>query len=113
MIGQSPVARLHAILTEEQAALLCGDLHGLGLIADRKERALDRVKAARISADDLNALHSLARRNAELLDLVAEAVQSVRALADSRANAPETLAYQADGVRHALHMPKGLLAQKA
>ncbi|WP_296644021.1 hypothetical protein [Roseinatronobacter sp.] len=113
MIGPSPFVRMQAVLAAEHAALMFGKLNELEHIAERKERAAARLANARLTQAELGALQSLAQRNAELLDVVSNAVEAVRALTRLGPHAPETKAYSADGLRHSLHPPTGQLTQKA
>lgn len=113
MIGASPFAQMHEILTAERAALTSGNLHALDRIAARKERALARLAKVRLSESEAEDLQILARRNDELLRIVSDAIRTVRAMPRPGNTAPETLAYSADGIRQALHVSPGRLAQKA
>lgn len=113
MIGPSPFARMQAALAAEHAALMFGKFDELEHIAERKERAAARLAKARLTEAELSALRALANRNAELLSIVSEAIEAVRALTKPSPHAPETKSYSADGLRHSLHQPTGQLAQKA
>lgn len=108
-----PVEQMHAILQDEQRALLSGDLAALEKIAQRKDRAATRLARARPNVAELDSLRGLTARNATLLDTVRDAIASVRALANDVPTPPETLAYSADGTRQSLQNRAGRLAQKA
>lgn len=113
MIGACPFTQMHDVLMAEREALTSGDLHALDRIALRKEGALARLAKQRLSNAELEELQVLARRNAQLLGIVSQAIQAVRTMRQPGNSAPETLAYSADGMRHTLHVLPGRLAQKA
>jgi len=113
MIGPSPFARMQSILIAEHAALLSGNLHELEPIAERKERAAARLKRGHLTSAELGTLQVLARRNAELLDVVSQAIQTVRNLTHGQSSTVGTTAYGSDGTRHALCNPASQFTQKA
>ena len=104
---------MQSILIAEHAALLSGNLHELEPIAERKERAAARLKRGHLTSAELGTLQVLARRNAELLDVVSQAIQTVRNLTHGQSSTVGTTAYGADGTRHALCNPASQFTQKS
>jgi len=76
--------RIEALLSQERAALLSGDLRAIGDLAEEKERLFNCLKELGPERlDSLRSLHDMASRNQALLD---GALQGIR-LASERLSA--------------------------
>lgn len=76
--------RLESLLAQERAALLSGNLHAIGELAEQKEHLAERLRELGPEAlESLRDLHDTARRNQALLD---GALQGIR-LATARLSA--------------------------
>lgn len=113
MMRATPFEQIRAVLLAEQAALLSGDIESLDQIADRKDRATQRLAETHLAPSEMEHLRSITQRNSELLSVVAGAIKTARALVTSGAHSPQTLAYSADGTRHPLQQSTRQLVQKA
>ncbi|SUZ32151.1 hypothetical protein ROE7235_01905 [Roseibaca ekhonensis] len=113
MMRSTPFEQIHAVLMAEQAALLSGDIESLDQIADRKDRATQRLAETHLAPAEMERLRSITQRNSELLRMVADAIKTARALVTRDARGPQTLAYSADGTRHPLQQSTRQLVQKA
>lgn len=73
------IAKLDALLEDERAALLSGDLERIGAGVAEKERLIDALGAAQDRQHDLTALQAKVVRNQGLLDGALQGIRSVAA----------------------------------
>ena len=73
------IRKLDALLEEERAALLGGDLERIGAGVAEKERLIDALNAAQDRQHDLTALQAKVVRNQGLLDGALQGIRSVAA----------------------------------
>jgi len=73
------IRKLDALLEDERAALLSGDLERIGAGVAEKERLIDALNAAQDRQHDLTALQAKVVRNQGLLDGALQGIRSVAA----------------------------------
>jgi hypothetical protein len=97
------IARLDALLDEERAALLSGDLGRIGAGVAEKERLIDALNAAEGRQQDLSALQAKVVRNQGLLDGALEGIRSVAArMASYRQIRKSMETYDQQGRKHTI-----------
>ena len=96
---QPPTAALDALLDQEHAMLLAGQLEGIARIAGDKERLLARLSSDVVVPERLAALRAKTNRNQELLLAAASGIEAALGrLATLRSDPPEMRTYQRDGL---------------
>ncbi|SMH42676.1 hypothetical protein [Maritimibacter sp. HL-12] len=96
---QSPVAALDALLDEERAILLAGDLEGIARITADKKRLYARLSVATPAPDRLAALRAKSSRNQQLLRAASRGIEAaLERLAALRREPSEMRTYQSDGM---------------
>lgn len=93
-----PAARLLALLGEERAALLAGDLTALAALADRKEALTDTLESEGAAPRDAQEITRAAQANQALLQAAMEGLKAASARLDlARSGGPPLSTYGADG----------------
>ena len=76
--SQKLFEELDAILESERQALLSGKLDEIGLLLERKERAIENISVLEdLNSSDFTALTGKMKRNQVLLDSALEGIRSV------------------------------------
>jgi flagellar biosynthesis/type III secretory pathway chaperone len=110
------IADLDALLEEERAALLVGDLEKVSSLLERKEKIIDAL--SRLDAADAGALQSLNKklhRNQALLDKALEGIRTVAKRLSALRQVRRSLdTYDEKGVKKAIEMDQtGKLEKRA
>ncbi|PZX47217.1 hypothetical protein LY56_00512 [Roseinatronobacter thiooxidans] len=109
----APTTQLHALLKEEEAAVLSGKYDQLEALAQAKQRAVQALDTATLPRAMLRSLHDRLRRNAALLGAAAQGVQDAKAaLAQLRAG-QQTHLYHQDGTSKTMQPIANRLEHKA
>ena len=97
------IAQLDALLDDERAALLDGDLSRIGSGVAEKERLVQALNATADRAQDLAALQAKMTRNQSLLDGALQGIRSVAArMANYRQIRKSMDTYDGQGRKHTI-----------
>jgi len=96
--AEAPSDRLLALLAEERAALLSGDLGALSVLSGRKEALAEILESEVLGQTQARDVAAAARQNQALLKAAIEGLQAARTrLETARAGGPPLSTYGADG----------------
>lgn len=121
-MSRADLRKLAAILTQERAALLRGDLPRLEQLAARKLTLLDRLEASPLLQEPQDSspegalvqqIQALARRNAPLFEAAIAGIREARALLARARETGRAQTYGRDGARARLDPPTGSLHRRA